>query len=1014
MRAVLILRTLLISFLVMLSCVPAFADAGDRTITQFQHTAWTAKDGAPTTIVSIAQTADGYLWLGTLSGLFRFDGVRFEQYQPRSGGNFPSNEIASLLALLDGGLWIGFMHGGASLLKDGHVTTYGEPEGIPSGRVSALVQDQAGTVWAAIYGRGLARLEDGHWTRIGANWNFPGESAQTAFVDREGSLWVATDHTVVLLPRGAKSFQPTGEHIGVVCQIAEAPDGGLWIAETSRNVRRLRFPDRHASIPEVRVGSQAVLFDETGALWATSLGDGIAWVRRPGELGPGVVRQNNQAVVMFTHKNDLTDDVVLSIFRDREDNVWVGTPKGLERFYKGNLVPVVFPPGYQKLVIAAGDNGAVWTGSQSRPITQVQGMKMTAYIDDPISCAYRAPNGEIWLGGFGKVYHVSGGEILVSRSRFKADDRSAIVMAITQDRAGRLWIALNNGDLWTIKSGLWQRYENAALPSSAVRAEYTDAQGKLWFGYGSNLVAVLDNGSVQPFSEHDGVAVGGVKVVRGRSEDVWIGGENGLAFFKRGRFQMLGADGAKPFSGISGIVETPDGSLWLSEARGVIHIPVTEIQKAFRDPAYKVQYRLFDFADGLPGAIQQVAAPTAIEGTDGRLWFATTGGLVWIDPMRIRRNLLPPSVNVLSVGANGKDYADLTSLNLGPRTTSIQIAYTALSLTVPERVRFRYKLEGFDKDWQDAGRHREAFYSNLGPGHYRFHVIACNNDGVWNESGAAMEFSISPTFYQAAWFRVLCVAALLGLLWTLYRFRLQQLHRQFNIGLEARVNERTRIARELHDTLLQSFHGLMFQFQAARNMLPRRPDEAIDVLDSAIGATEQAITEGRSAIQQLRSEQIDEGDLAQWLTSIGEELARAQQTNGDSPIFRVTVEGEQSLSPLPRTEVCRITREILQNAFRHAQAHHIEAEIRYDDRLLRVRIRDDGKGIDPQVLQAGGSKGHWGLRGARERAQQIGASLEFWSEAGAGTEVQLSVPAAVAYEKSGNKRRFRLFRKGQD
>jgi signal transduction histidine kinase len=330
-------------------------------------------------------------------------------------------------------------------------------------------------------------------------------------------------------------------------------------------------------------------------------------------------------------------------------------------------------------------------------------------------------------------------------------------------------------------------------------------------------------------------------------------------------------------------------------------------------------------------------------------------------------------------------------------------------------VRFRYKLDGWDRDWQDAGTRRQAFYTNLAPRKYRFRVAACNNSGVWNEAGTFLDFSIAPAYYQTTWFRVLCVAAFLGLLWALYQLRLRQLARQFNMRLEERVSERTRIARDLHDTLLQSFHGLMFQFQAARNMLPRRPDEAMDVLDSAIGATEQAISEGRSAIQQLRSEQVDESDLARWLTNIGEELARSQQTNGDSPMFRATVEGEQqTLSPLARTEICRITREILQNACRHAQAQHIEAEIRYDDHLLRVRIRDDGKGIDPQILQAGGSAGHWGLRGVRERAQQIGARLDFWSEAGAGTEVELSVPAAVAYEKSRNKRRFTLFRKGQE
>jgi signal transduction histidine kinase len=327
-------------------------------------------------------------------------------------------------------------------------------------------------------------------------------------------------------------------------------------------------------------------------------------------------------------------------------------------------------------------------------------------------------------------------------------------------------------------------------------------------------------------------------------------------------------------------------------------------------------------------------------------------------------------------------------------------------------VTYRYRLDKVDPAWSEPTALREIDYTNIPPGQFRFHVMGRNPDGVWSGQEKTIAFEVDPAYWQTRWFQVGSVLGLLLLAFSLYRLRLRELHRQFDVALDARINERTRIARELHDTLLQSFHGLMFQFQAARNMLPRRPDEAMDVLDSAIGATEQAITEGRSAIQQLRSEQVDEGDLAKWLTNIGEELARSRNMNGNSATFRVTVEGEQqTLSPLPRTEVCRITREILQNAFRHAQAHHIEAEIRYDDRLLRVRIRDDGRGIDPQVLRAGGIAGHWGLRGARERAQQIGARLDFWSEAGAGTEVELSIPAAVAYEKSRNKPRFALFRK---
>jgi signal transduction histidine kinase len=372
---------------------------------------------------------------------------------------------------------------------------------------------------------------------------------------------------------------------------------------------------------------------------------------------------------------------------------------------------------------------------------------------------------------------------------------------------------------------------------------------------------------------------------------------------------------------------------------------------------------------------------------------------------------MTPLVHIERVTANGKTYDAANGLRLPPRMRDLKIDYTALSFVSPEKIRFRYQLEGQDRNWREVANDRQVQYSNLPPGDYVFRVAAANNSGVWNEAGDTLHFSIAPAYYETNWFRALYVAAFLGLLWALYQFRLHQLRQQFTAGLEARVKERTRIARELHDTLLQSFHGLMFQFQAVRNMLPRRPDEAMDVLDGAIGATEQAISEGRSAIQQLRSEQLGEGDLSQWLTATGQELARLQSDNGDVPIFRLTVEGERkTLTALPRDEVCRITREILRNAFQHAEANQIEAEIRYDDRELRVRIRDDGKGIARQVLQAGGSAGHWGLRGVRERAQQIGARLDFWSEAGAGTEVELTIPASIAYEKSKERRRFRLFR----
>jgi signal transduction histidine kinase len=280
-------------------------------------------------------------------------------------------------------------------------------------------------------------------------------------------------------------------------------------------------------------------------------------------------------------------------------------------------------------------------------------------------------------------------------------------------------------------------------------------------------------------------------------------------------------------------------------------------------------------------------------------------------------------------------------------------------------------------------------------------VIACNNDGVWNEEGATLDFSLAPAWYQTIWFRVSCVGGFVLLLWALYQLRLQQLQRQFNMTLEARVGERTRIARELHDTLLQSLHGLMFRFQAARNMLPRRPEQAMQALDGAIARTEQAIAESRDAIRDLRSEPVAQSDLAELLTAIGQELATFEDANRDGPVFRVVVEGERRrLSPILQAEVYGIARELLRNAFQHAGARHIEAEIRYEDHLFRLRVRDDGKGMDPKVLEAGGRAGHWGLPGIRERAQRLGARLDLWTEARAGTEVQLTVPAAVAYKNS--------------
>jgi signal transduction histidine kinase len=407
--------------------------------------------------------------------------------------------------------------------------------------------------------------------------------------------------------------------------------------------------------------------------------------------------------------------------------------------------------------------------------------------------------------------------------------------------------------------------------------------------------------------------------------------------------------------------------------------------------------------------------PLVTKSSDGKLWFTNEAGFSVVDPRHLRINNLPPAVHVDQIIADRKTYdapSDRTGrVGLPPLVRDLQIDYTALSFVAPEKVLFRYKLEGWDRDWQDAGNRRQAFYNNLAPGNYRFRVTACNNSGVWNEAGTILDFSIAPAYYQSNWFRGTCVAAFMLLLWALYQLRLRQIARQFQVRLEERIGERTRIARELHDTLLQGFQGLMFRLQAVRYLLPERPAEASQALDTALDLGGEVIAEGRDAVQNLRSSTVVNNDLVHGLTLVAEELA-ADKESPASPTFRILVEGPpRDLDPIRREEIYRIGREALVNAFRHARAQQIEAEITYGDPQFRLRIRDDGTGIESSVRDPGKRSGHWGLTGMRERAKTIGGRLEVWSQEGAGTEVDLTIPSSIAYGIYSAHTKFGVFRR---
>lgn len=993
-----LIRSLTASLFACLACAQSWSLDRNRSITQFYHTAWLAKDGAPSEITSLAQTTDGYLWIGSQRGLFQFDGLQFKLFELPPGVRFPSNSINSLMATPDGGLWISFNPSAVGFLKDNRLVLF---EGARF-ELATFVRDLDGRIWAGT--RTHLLLFDGHdWIDVGENWNFAGHRIWTMFVDRSGTLWVATDNTLSFLRRGEKVFQQTGAQLNGVPQIAQANDGRLWFSQWDRPLESMTNAGRIQETPRLLVHPIRFLFDRDGSLWMVGLPNGVCRLRFPELLGETTVSAQDPKLEWFSEREGLTANWADYVFEDREGNIWITSNKGLDRFRRSHLVPVSVPSNQRNSTLVAGNEGDLWIGSQLQsPLLHISGDRIiTSTTSTRISSVYRESPSVVWWGARGGIWRQQDArfEFFPQPKRLATDWMWEV---FPDDRDGGLWVVLGDFGLVHFKDGIWTfPRQPEGLPDSLPSASFHDTEGRTWLGYNDGRVAVLTASQVHVYSRDDGIDLGRIRVIRGQGKQMFIGGELGLAVFEAGRFTTIRTVGNKSFGAVTGIVEASDGTLWLNEQHGVVRISSSDVLQLAKDSHHVVSPEIYNFLDGLPGAPQvEFRCSTAIRTSDGRLWFATDNGLAWIDPVHISKNGVRPPVSITALNTDAKSYAPAGPIHLPRGTKTLRIEYTALSFTIPEKVRFKYKLQGVENDWHDAGSRRDAAYNNLGPGHYEFRVIACNNDGLWNEEGSTLDFTIAPAWFQTVWFRAFCVAASLLLVWTIYQLRLKQLERQFKLGLEARVSERTRIARDLHDTLLQSFHGVLLRFQSASNLLPTRPEEAKKKLDAAIDQASEAIAEGRGAVQGLRSSTVLPNDLAVAIKTLGDELV-ASGEGQQPPVFDVTVEGTpRDLSPIVRDELYRIAGEALRNAFRHAQASRIEVELYYDAHKLRLRIRDDGRGVESQVMANDGRAGHFGLHGMRERAKIIGASLELWSNTGAGTEVELTMPAAHAYDDS--------------
>ena len=998
-----------VCFFILLFCAPLLGIDRDRRLEELYHTSWTTKDGAPSDIFAIAQTEDGYLWLGTTTGLVRFDGIHFENYEPPLGQAFPAKNVSSLLVVPNGGIWIGFSSGEVSrLLGNGRITTYSQKDGLPPSTVRSLVRDRQGRIWAASL-TGLSLFEGSQWRRIGAEWNFSG-GATAALVDHAGTLWIGDVYNLTFLPQGAAKFQTAATGLRYVTSLAETADGAVWMSQLAGPVRPIRPPFSH-QVTAPQGGSLKAFFDNQGSLWVPTPGNGLWRASHPERFETWRPAEVDALTERYARANGLTSDYAETIFQDSEGDIWVGTNAGLDRFRQSAAAAVSFPSN-QYMSLAAGDGGDVWISPTNHAVRLVRNRRFLdklpeefAPIRDRGSCRiYRDVAGTIWMGsdrGLLRFAAVHLSQFTYPHGSKPDPDGRGVPVTMTEAHGGGMWVSILGDGVYQFSDGKWTSLEALGGPKGIALSAFTDPNGSVWLGFLDQTVVRIDNSGIRVFAPQ----VGKVRTIRGRNGKVWIGGDNGVAWFDGSRFRKL-TPARGSLRDVFGILETEEG-LWFSENRGIIYVPHSETLAFEKDPNHPARFRVLDFLDGVDAPLQRSAMnPALIESSDGLLWFATPESLVFVDPKRVPTNTVRPPVSIISVVANSKPYTPTSGLALPDRVRDLEIDYIGISLAMPERVRYRYKLQGYDTNWQDAGTRRQAFYTNPGPGSYTFRVMAANADDVWNESGATIVFSIAPAFYETWWFRLLCALAAGGIIWMLYLLRLRLIMAELQTRLGTRLLERERIARDLHDTLLQSFQGLMLHLQVVNELLPHGRAKA--ELERSLGHADRAIAEGRSALYDLRSSAIATSDLPESIKALGDELSPE-----GAATFRLVVEGPPRKVPMMiRDELYLITREALRNAFHHSQARHIEAEITYGGRALLIRIRDDGEGIPSEILELG-RPGHYGVPGMRERAKQIGGKLDIWSRAGAGTEIAFSIAASIAYGTSPNRTLLHVFRRKQ-
>ena len=1016
---------------------PAHAIDPNREISQYIHERWGIDRGFPGGSVSaIAQTKDGYLWIGTEKGLIRFDGLNFRLFQQAIPSSLPIGPVQALVADADGSLWI--------LLKSTRILRYRDGKFEPGREeaefgITSVLRRKDDTVLLSSLALGTLTYRGGKYEVLSS----PTEPANSTAATTEQPPDVLSSRlswaTGVATHRLAAPYSP-------VISMAETADAKVWLGTQDRGLFYMDQGHIHAiekGLPKQKINCLLALPNRE--LWIGT--------------DNGVVRWNETQLTQVGLPLAINRAQVFAMTLDRDSNVWLGTPAGLLRFNSNgvSLEERSQQPSRQVSALFEDREGNLWVGS-SRGIERLRDSAFVTYsvaglqsestgpIDiDQEGRAWFAPfegglhwlkdgkSGSVTSDGLGQdvIYSIAGNknELWIGRRRrglthlrYGAGSVSArtytqadglaqnSVYAVHESRDGTVWSGTLSAGVSALQDGHFTNYTTTdGLASNTVSALAQGTDGTMWFGTPNGLSA-MSKGSWRTYTVRDGLSSDDINcLLQDSGEVLWIGTAGGLASLSAGHIHVPRGVPESLHEPIFGIAEDRNGWLWIATAGHVLHVKRTSL---LGDVLSDTDVREYGPADGLHGTEGLKRHQSVVEDSRGRVWFSTNRGLSMVNPERATVNPAPALVHIEAVLADGNPFDLRGTIRVAANQQKTTVRFAGLSLGNPERVRYRYRLDGLDQGWSEPVTIPEASYAHLGAGSYRFRVTACNSAGLWNASEAAVEFAVEPALWQTWWFRFALVffvgLAALGL----YRLRMLQLTRLLNVRFEERLAERTRIAQDLHDTLLQGVLSASMQLHVAVDQMPA--DSPLQPpLNRVLQLMGRVVEEGRNTVRGLRSPVEGVHDLEQLFSKIPQELSMQQEIG-----FRVIVEGPAvPLQPPIRNDVYSIGREALVNAIRHSRASNIEVELEYTANQLRVLVRDNGCGIDPGVLHAG-RDGHWGLSGMRERAERIGARLKVSSSAASGTEVDLRVPGQLAFASRRSHRASnwftRLYQRNQE